>query len=146
MAAACLAANSGCTVGMCEVANTLEYEVASDSPAAQANTSKPSPLKLASPAKPFQRPTGTMASNFISSARRASFLVADHSALSKPAIFEIVPPPGRLVENEPSFSGELLKRGLVAATCGGLALPVIGRRLANFAARGKPVYFVTTGL
>jgi hypothetical protein len=50
------------------------------------------------------------------------------------------------VENEPSFSGELLKRGLVAATCGGLALPVIGRRLANFAARGKPVYFVTTGL
>ncbi len=74
MAAACLAANSGCTVGMCEVANTLEYEVVSDRPAAQANTSNPSPLKLVSPPNPFQRPTGTMASNFISSARRASSL------------------------------------------------------------------------
>src|ERR1700733_11834177 len=118
MAAACLAANNGCTVGMCEVANTLAYEVASDRPAAQANTSKPSPLKLVSPPKPFHRPTGTMASNFMSSARRASSLVAGHSALSRPAIFEIVPPPERLVENEPSLSGELLKSGLVAATCG----------------------------
>src|ERR1700684_1475930 len=108
---------------MCEVANTLEYEVAAERPAAQANTSKPSPLKLVSPPKPFQRPTGTMASNFMSSARRASSLVAGHSALSKPAIFEIVPPPERLVENEPSFSGELLKSGLVAACDGVTALP-----------------------
>jgi len=50
-------------VGTCEVANTPEYLVAEPIPAAQEKDSKPAPLKLVTPPKPFQRPTGTSASN-----------------------------------------------------------------------------------
>src|ERR1700690_1751232 len=104
MAAACLAAKRGCTVGMCEVANTLEYDVASDSPAAQANTSKPAPLKLVSPPKPFQRPTGTSASKSIASDIAASADVLGQSAFNVPSILEMAQPWLRLLENVPSFS------------------------------------------
>src|SRR6202044_523035 len=72
MVAACLAAMTGCMVGTCDVANTPEYWVSALIAAAKVKHSKPSPLKLVAPPKPFQRPTGTMASNSISSAMRAS--------------------------------------------------------------------------
>ena len=73
-------------------------------PAAQVNDSKPAPLKLVTPPKPFQRPTGTSASNSISSAMVASASVLGQSALSTPSILEIAQPPLRLLEKVPSFS------------------------------------------
>ena len=91
-------------VGTCEVANTPEYFVEAPMPAAQVNDSKPAPLKLVTPPKPFQRPTGTSASNSISSAMVASASVLGQSALSTPSILEIAQPPLRLLEKVPSFS------------------------------------------
>src|SRR5690606_17454179 len=82
---------------------------------AQEKLSKPSPLKLVSPPKPFQRPTGTSASNPISSPSCASRNVEGQFASSTPSIFEIAQPPLRLVENVPSLSLRSLKSGCCAA-------------------------------
>ena len=102
-------------VGTCEVANTPEYLVAEPIPAAQEKDSKPAPLKLVTPPKPFQRPTGTSASNCIASASCASVSVLAQSASSTPSMLEIAQPPLRLVENVPSRNLRSLKRGLLAS-------------------------------
>src|SRR5580698_4339833 len=88
-------------VGTCDVANTAGCLVSALTPAAQVKHSKPSPLKLVEPPKPFQRPTGTTASKPISSAMRS--------------IADIVAPPLRLLQKVPSFSLLSLKSGLLAA-------------------------------
>jgi hypothetical protein len=72
-------------------------------------------LKLVAPPKPFQRPTGTMASNSISSAMRASVSVSGHFACRMPSIDDIVAPPLKLLQNVPSLSLRSLKSGLLAA-------------------------------
>jgi hypothetical protein len=102
-------------VGTCEVANTPECLVEAPIPAAHVNDSKPAPLKLVTPPKPFQRPTGTSASNSISSPMRASASVLGQSALSTPSIVEIAQPPLRLLENVPSLSLRLLNSGFLAS-------------------------------
>src|SRR3984957_1852080 len=112
---ACFAARQGWMVGTCDVANTLEYLVAPAMPAAQEKHSNPGPLKFVSPPKPFQRPTGTRASNSISSAMRPSSSVFGQLTLSVPSIVEIAQPPPRFVENVPSLSLRSLKRGLVGS-------------------------------
>ena len=60
--------------------------------AAQVKHSKPSPLKSVGPPKPRQRPTGTSASNSISSLIAASEDVLGQSAFSVPSIVEIAQP------------------------------------------------------
>src|ERR1700733_8830679 len=82
-------------------------------PAAQEKHSKPGPLKFVSPPKPFQRPTGTKASNSMSSAIWQSSSVFGQLTFSVPSTVEMAHPPPRLVENVPSLSLRLLKRGLV---------------------------------
>ena len=101
-------------VGTCDVANTPEYLVAPAIPAAHVKHSKPGPLKFVSPPKPFQRPTGTNASNSISSAMRPSSRVFGQLTFSVPSIVEIAQPPPRFVENVPSFSLRLLNSGFDA--------------------------------
>src|SRR5882757_9330212 len=100
----CFAAITGCMVGTCEVAKIPECWVEAPTPAAQVNDSNPAPLKLVTPPKPFQRPTGTRASKPISSPMRASASVLGQSALSTPSILEMAQPPLRLLENVPSLS------------------------------------------
>src|ERR1700678_4717890 len=111
MVAACLAAITGCMVGTCEVANTPEYCVSALIAAAKVKHSNPSLLKLVAPPKPFQRPTGTMASNSISSAMRASATELPQSACRMPSIDDMVQPPLRLVQNVPSLSLRSLNSG-----------------------------------
>ena len=82
--------------------------------AAKVKHSKPSPLKLVAPPKPFQRPTGTMASNSISSAIRASVTALSHLACKMPSIDDMVQPPLKLLQNVPSLSLRSLKSGLLA--------------------------------
>src|SRR5581483_611755 len=113
MVAACLAAMIGCTVGTCEVANTAGYFVSAPIAAAHVYGSKPAPLKLLTPPNPFQRPTGTSASNSISSASCASVSVLCQSALSTPSIVVIAQPWLRLLEKVPSLNLRWLKSGLV---------------------------------
>jgi hypothetical protein len=103
----------GCTVGTCEVAKTAGYLVAAPIAAAQVYGSKPAPLKFVTPPKPFQRPTGTRASNSISSASRANVSVLCQSAFSTPSMVVIAHPWLRLLENVPSLSLRSLKSGLV---------------------------------
>ena len=100
----CFAAMIGWTVGTCEVAKTLEYFVDAPIPAAQENASKPGPLKLVTPPNPLQRPTGTRASNSISSASLARVSVLGQSAFSVPSMDVIAQPPPRFVLNVPSLS------------------------------------------
>src|SRR5947207_11877845 len=95
---------TGWMVGTCEVANTPDFFVDAPMPAAQVNDSNPAPLKLVTPPKPFQRPTGTSASNSMASPICASASVLGHSALSTPSILEIAQPWLRLLENVPSLS------------------------------------------
>src|SRR6202790_1843516 len=104
MVAPCLAAMIGWTVGTCEVAKTLGYVVDAPIPAAQENASKPGPLKLVTPPNPLQRPTGTRASNSISSASLARVMVLGQSAFNVPSILVIAQPPPRFVLNVPSLS------------------------------------------
>jgi hypothetical protein len=104
MVVACFAAMMGCTVSTCEVANTVEFCVQAPTPAAQENVSKPGPLKLVTPPKPFQRPTGTIASNSISSASLASVSVFGQLISSTPSMVEMAQPRSRLVPNVPSLS------------------------------------------
>ena len=60
------------------------------------SVSKPGPLKLVTPPKPFQRPTGTSASNSISSASFASVSVFGQLISSTPSMVEIAQPRSRL--------------------------------------------------
>src|SRR5215472_353082 len=100
----CFAAMIGWIVGTWDVAKTQEVFVDAPIPAAQENDSKPGPLKLVTPPNPLQRPTGTTASNSISSASLASVSVLGQSAFSVPSIDVIAQPPLRFVLNVPSFS------------------------------------------
>src|SRR5580698_10839710 len=102
-------------VGTCDVANTAGCLVSALTPAAQVKHSKPSPLKLVEPPKPFQRPTGTTASNSISSAMRAIAAVFSHLTCNVPSIDDIVAPPERLLQKVPSLSLASLNSGLLAA-------------------------------
>src|SRR5215211_3454273 len=111
--APCLAASTGCIVGTCEVAKTLENLVDALTADAQVNDSNPAPLKFVTPPNPFQRPTGTSASNSISSAIRASSNVLGQSASSTPSMVEIAQPWLRLDENVPSRSLRSLNSGLL---------------------------------
>src|SRR5271156_2821580 len=111
MVAACLAAMTGCMVGTCEVAKMPEYLVNALIAAAKVKHSKPSPLKLVEPPKPFHRPTGTMASNSISSASSASVWLLSHLACKMPSIDDMVQPPLKLVQKVPSLSLRSLKSG-----------------------------------
>jgi hypothetical protein len=61
-------------------------------PAAQEKHSKPAPLKLVTPPNPRQRPTGTNASNSISSASLASASVAGQLIRSVPSMVVIAAP------------------------------------------------------
>jgi hypothetical protein len=65
-------------------------------PAAQEKHSKPAPLKLVAPPKPFQRPTGTTASNSIASAIWASLTVLGQLISSVPGIVLIAHPPAQI--------------------------------------------------
>src|ERR1700691_2295937 len=103
MVVACFAAITGCMVGTWQVANTAGFLVDAPMAAAQVKHSKPSPLKLVAPPKPFQRPTGTMASNSISSASRASVNELSHLACKTPSIDDMVAPPLKLLQKVPSF-------------------------------------------
>src|ERR1700683_3559662 len=113
MVVACFAAITGCMVGTWQVANTAGFLVDAPMAAAQVKHSKPSPLKLVLPPKPFQRPTGTMASNSISSASFASAAVLSQLTFSTPSIDDIVAPPERFEQKVPSFSLRSLNSGLL---------------------------------
>src|SRR6202142_1789771 len=113
MVVACFAAITGCMVGTWQWANPGGLLVDAPIAAAQVKHSKPSPLKLVLPPKPFQRPTGTMASNSISSARRASAAVLSQLTFSTPSIDDMVAPPERFEQKVPSFSLRSLKSGLL---------------------------------
>src|SRR5260221_11414160 len=91
----CFAAMIGWTVGTCEVAKTVEYFVDAPTPAAQEYASKPGPLKLVTPPNPLQRPTGTKASNSISSASLARVMVLGQSAFNVPSMLVISQPQPR---------------------------------------------------
>src|SRR5271170_6035335 len=101
-------------MGTCEVANTAGYLVTAPMPAAQEQHSKPAPSKLVAPPKPFQRPTGTSASNSIASAIWASLTVFGQVISSVPGIVLMAQPPYKLVQNVPSLSLRSLNSGLVA--------------------------------
>src|SRR5271170_582841 len=98
-------------MGTCEVANTAGYLVEAPMPAAQEKHSKPAPLKLVTPPKPFQRPTGTSASNSISSAIWASRTVLGQLILSVSGIVLMAHPPFKLVQKVPSLSLRSLNSG-----------------------------------
>jgi hypothetical protein len=61
-------------------------------------------LKLVTPPKPFQRPTGTSASNSISSASLASVSVFGQLISQTPSMVEIAQPRSRLLPKVPSLS------------------------------------------
>src|SRR6185295_18347504 len=117
----CFAAITGCMVGTCEVANTLGRLTEAPMPAAQVKHSKPALLKLVTPPNPFQRPTGTSASNPISSPICASASVEGQSALSVPSIEETAQPPLRLLQKVPSLSLLLLANSGFLASRNSLA-------------------------
>src|SRR5260370_7759607 len=102
----------GCTVGTCEVAKTAEYFVVAPIAAAQVYGSKPAPLKFVTPPKPFQRPTGTSASNSISSASRPNVSVICQSAFSTPSILGLPHPCLSLLPNDPPLHFQPLKSAL----------------------------------
>src|SRR5262249_36570915 len=89
------------------------YWVDAPMPAAQEKHSKPAPLKLVTPPKPRQRPTGTSASSSISSASLASASVAGQLIRSVPSIVVMAAPESRLVQKVPSLSLRSLNSGLV---------------------------------
>src|ERR1700728_3418007 len=115
MVVACFAAITGCMVGTWQVANTAGFLVEAPMAAAQVKHSKPSPLKLVLPPKPFQRPTGTTASSCISSAIIEIAAVLGQWACKTPSTDDMVAPPERLLQKVPSFSLRLLKSGLLAS-------------------------------
>lgn len=128
MVVACLAAMTGWIVGTCDVAKMPGYRVEAPIADAHENDSNPCPLKLVTPPKPFQRPTGTSASNSISSPMRASASVSGQVASSTPSMLEMAQPPLRLEQKVPSLSLRVLNSGLVASRNWS------GRALASIAA------------
>src|SRR5207249_706532 len=74
---------------------------------------KLSPLKSVAPPNPFQRPTGTRASNPARSADWARVLVVGHVSCSTPSAVEATVPLLQFVQKVPSFRRLSLKRGLV---------------------------------
>src|SRR5262245_47282890 len=99
---------------MCEVEITPALAVEAAMPAAQVYASKPGPCGLVVPPKPCQRATGTIASNSISSASRASATVLGQVMSSRPSRSDITQPLSRLVWKVPSLSRRVLKAGLVS--------------------------------
>src|SRR5215831_3162152 len=87
-------------------------------PAAQEKHSKPGPLKLVTPPNPFQRPTGTSASNSMASASCAMASVLGQSIFKTPGRVEIAQPRSRLEPKVPSLSLRSLYSGLVFRPCG----------------------------
>src|SRR5262249_9055643 len=120
MVVPCLAATTGCTVGTWEVANTAVRSVWAPRPAAHVYVSNESPLKLVAPPNPFQRATGTMASNPASSASRATSLTSGQAARMVDTRVATQPLP-RLAPKTPSFSRFGPYSGLIRSRASGQA-------------------------
>ena len=98
------------------VANTAGLRVSAVTEAQKVIASNTSSLKWVTPPKPCQRPKGTIASNSISSARRAVVITLGQVASYTPSIVDMQAAPETLVQKVPSFSLRGPNSGLVRAS------------------------------
>src|ERR1700733_10715801 len=98
------------------VAKTDGLRVVAVTAAEKDINSKTFSLKFVTPPKPCQRPSGTIASNAISSARRDTVVTLGQFSSYTPSIVDMVAAPLTLVQKVPSLSLRGPNSGLVLAS------------------------------
>ena len=102
--ASALAANTGCTIGTCTVANSAICSVTPASAAASVNVSNDHSREFVTPPKPRHRAIGRKNSSPARSAICATATTSGHSARHRSGTRVSVSPPSALAEKTPSFN------------------------------------------